>query len=72
MIVIHTMDNCNKCKILKMELDKHNIPYEQVIDNPPILDRDYPIIHYNNEVVSYAFIRKKIREIKKGEETKNE
>jgi len=64
MIVIHTIDNCNKCKILKMELDKHNIPYEQMIDNPPILEKEYPIIYYNNDLVSYIFIRKKIREMK--------
>ena len=47
-----------------MELDKHNIPYEQMIDNPPILEKEYPIIYYNNDLVSYIFIRKKIREMK--------
>ena len=64
MIIIHSMENCNKCKILKMELDKNNIPYELIIDNPPIPDKEYPIIYYNHELVSYIFMRKKIREMK--------
>jgi hypothetical protein len=46
-----------------MELDKHNISYEQVIDNPPIPEKDYPIIYYNHEEYNYLDMRKKIRQI---------
>ncbi len=67
MITLYTSPVCVKCKIVKMELEKRNIPYEESTDYDFIMNKGFtslPVAHFH-EKNQYSGFNQTMIKIKK-------
>lgn len=58
-IVLYASEECGRCPIVKMFLDYHQVPYEEVNDNQTLIDKgfeEFPVMEVDGEFLNYRDI----------------
>jgi glutaredoxin len=55
-IILYTLVDCDRCKLVKQMLDTHNVSYELIDDRQVLIERgfsdeSFPIIDVNGEYI---------------------
>lgn len=53
-IILYTIDDCDRCKLIKQMLDAHNVTYESISDRQVLIElgfeeSSFPIMDVNGE-----------------------
>ena len=59
-LVLYSSAECGRCPIIKMFLDHHNLPYEEIVDGKETLMEkgfeEFPVMEIDGEFLTYKEI----------------
>ena len=54
-IILYSLSTCTRCKLVKQMLDKHNVEYEEIIDQKALMEdkgcEGAPALEINGEII---------------------